>query len=159
MLWLDFAGVLQDFAIITAGNTVILSSLNAAALALRPFTVVRTRGIVLIASDQSASDEFQMGALGFGIAQDAAVAAGVASLPTPITEPGSSNCFLWQGLLAMVNATADASAANISNVYEFDSKAQRKVENGSDIYVAAENESSTDDYRLSFVARVLIKTN
>ena len=160
MLWIDFAQVLQDPAAVAAATSVLLlPGLNAAVLALRPFTIVRTRGLVLVTSDQAGATEHQMGAFGFGLAQDQAVASGIGSLPTPVTEAGSSNWFLWQPLLSTVSQASAAAFANIGNVYEFDSKAQRKVPVGEDVYVAVENESATDGFLVSFVARMLVKIN
>ncbi len=159
MLWLDFAGVLQDVVVVAGGAVTLLSSLNAAALALRPFTIVRTRGIAMVSTDQTAATEFPMGALGFGIASEQAVAAGIGSLPTPVAEAGSSSWFMWQALLSQLNLSTAVGVANAGNVFAFDSKGQRKVELGDDIYVAVENESTTDGLALTFMARVLIKTH
>ena len=158
-LWLDFAQVLQDVVAIPGGNVVLLSSLNTAALALRPFTVVRTRGVAWWSFDQTAANEFVAGALAFGTAQDAAVAAGIGSLPTPVFEAGSSNWFSWTPLMASIFGSTAVGFADGSKVFHFDSKAQRKIESGTDIYVAAENESATDGGLLMFMARILIKLN
>ena len=48
-LWIG--DTLIETTIATGTTAVLLSTLNAAALALRPFTVVRTRGAVNISSD------------------------------------------------------------------------------------------------------------
>ncbi len=56
------------------------------------FTIVRTRGYVqvLLTTATAANNGFQ-GAFGIGIASTAAIAAGIASVPTPLTEQA------WEG--------------------------------------------------------------
>ncbi len=83
-------------------------------------------------------------------------------MPHPSTQTGwgiSGNWFSWTPLLAMTRLATAASFADVSKLTEFDSKAQRKIELGDDIYVALENESSTDGAQLLFMARILIKTH
>ena len=63
--------------------------LNAAALALRPFTVVRTRANLIIRSDQQAASELFEVAYGETVVSEQASAAGVVSVPTPVTEDAS----------------------------------------------------------------------
>jgi len=55
-LWLAYTTQINTIAL---GTAVLLDSLNAAALALRPFTVVRSRGFLFIASDQISGAENQ----------------------------------------------------------------------------------------------------
>ena len=54
MVWLG-AGILS--ATVSGSVATLLSMFNAAALALRPFTIVRTRLMIQIESDQSAASE------------------------------------------------------------------------------------------------------
>jgi len=55
-VWLfDTSGVI---GLAAGANPVLVGSLNASALALRPFTIVRSRGFVYVGSDQEAADEF-----------------------------------------------------------------------------------------------------
>ena len=56
-----FGDVYTNTAVAAANTAVLLSSLNAAALALRPFTIVRTRGQLSIRTDQTAATEQQVG--------------------------------------------------------------------------------------------------
>ncbi len=126
MLWLDFANVLTTQLPVGAAVAILMSSLNTAALALRPFTIVRTRGLVNVATDQIAATEWPFGALGFGVAQEAAVAAGIGSLPAPITEAGSSVWFSWTPFAAQLQFSSAIGHEDASQTFEFDSKAQRK---------------------------------
>ena len=56
MIWL-FIGYPTDKVTIAAGSATLLATLNAAALALRPFTVMRTRLRLWIGSDQTVASE------------------------------------------------------------------------------------------------------
>ena len=87
--WFQFQPGRTAFS--SVGGTVLFS-LNAAALALRPFTIVRTRFLVSVVTDQVAADELVLGALGMAVVSDQAVAIGVTAVPTPITDMGSD---LW----------------------------------------------------------------
>ena len=118
-----------------------------------PRTVVRTRGALWVKSDQSAATEIPFGALGMSVVTQQAVAAGVASVPTPITDEGDDTFFLWQPFLAgMVFASAVGLNADMWFRYDFDSKAQRKVMDGTSIIVTLENASAADglEYVIKF---------
>ena len=81
---------------VASGASAIVFTLNAAALALRPFTVVRSHFLIWLLSDQAASQERQMAAMGIAVVSDQAVAVGATAVPTPITEAGSHLWFLHQ---------------------------------------------------------------
>jgi hypothetical protein len=85
--WFQFAPVSATF---TGTGGTIMFSLNAAALALRPFTIVRSRFTYGVISDQAASLEDQVGAVGIAVVSDQAVAVGATAVPTPITDLGTS---------------------------------------------------------------------
>ena len=53
--WL--AGTHFQTVMAAANTAVLISTLNAAALALRPFTVIRTRGYIALLSDQLSANE------------------------------------------------------------------------------------------------------
>jgi len=141
-----------------AGATVLFGSLNAAALALRPFTVVRTRGILSVQTDQTANSE--EGALAFGaaIVSDQASAIGITAVPTPITDQSSDLFFTFQfahwGIL--VSSAVGIVSPTITS-YAFDSKAMRKVEDGDDLVQVLENESSTAGCQFKLSLRHLLK--
>ncbi len=123
---------------------------------LRPFTVVRVRGLVFIDSDQTAALEAQLGALGFLIAQDQAIAAGVASLPTPITEEGSDLWFVHQ-FFASATSLGNGNGNLRGTSVEFDSKAMRKVEEGDQVAVLIENADAATGFSFWLKFRMLIK--
>ncbi len=143
---------------VAAGTPVLLTSLNAAALALRPFTIVRTYVDLFFSSDQEAADEVQVGAYGQIVVSDQAQAAGVASVPTPITEMGSD----WFAYQLMTNqfrfGTAVGFQSQAGSHYAIDSKAMRKVVVGQDVISCVELVSGTSNGAdLISICRMLVK--
>ena len=152
-LWLQF----QQFAVTNAGNSSSIAfSLNTAALALRPFTLVRSHFSFYLTSDQAAAVETQAAFVGMAVVSEQAVTVGITAVPTPNTEMASS---LWFALKLMygnaVNLTDQTSAGKY---FELDSKAMRKVELGQDIIVVIENPIAAG-HTLQLAGRMLIKTN
>ncbi len=129
------------------------------AFSAEPATVVRTRGSLWVASDQVAATEEPFGALGFIVVRDAAFSAGVASIPTPITEEGDDGWFLWQAFLASFQAGGGTYTGDVNQYvrYDFDSKAQRKVQDGDTVVVMLENASSTAGLSYFIKFRMLVK--
>ncbi len=118
---------------LTTGTAQLLTSLSASALLLRPFTIIRTRLSLTFRSDQIAGSESPTGAYSRIVAKDQAVAAGIASLPSPLTEP-DADWFVYQGMSDVVTfATAAGYEGHQGVRYEIDSKAMRKVGINEDI--------------------------
>ena len=137
-----------------AGSVVLLGTLNAAALALRPFTLVRTIGQVMITGNTGIFN----GAFGLAHVTEPAAAAGIASLPTPISEADSNAFQTWIPIQSQGFQIAGAGAADITMgqlFQSFDSKSMRKV--GPDDDLAFVAESSDVSVNLSVIGRLLIK--
>jgi len=96
-VWLASGEIFTTFA--AANTAVLLTSLGATLLALRPFTVVRTRGILSIQSDQAAAIENQFFAYGHCVVSDQATAIGVTAVPTPDTDDTSDLWFVYERLM------------------------------------------------------------
>ncbi len=97
-------------------------------------TIRRTRGRISVHSTFApASGEAVVGMM---VATDVAIGQGVASLPGPLTERSDDLWFVWEPMLFASGAASD----NIQ-VITFDSKAMRKVEEGSGIAVVFESAS------------------
>ena len=134
----------------------LIGSLNAAALLLRPFTVVRTRLDVRFESDQAAASEKPTGALGFIVLNDNATAIGPTAVGGPVTEP-NADWFAYQGLLthfqflSSVGFQGDASAFFVVN-----SKAMRKVGPDQDIAIVTELRSASGAV-IAMEGRMLVK--
>ncbi len=151
-VWLEFAPTSTTVA---ASTAVLVFSLNAAALALEPFTVIRTRGLLQLTSDQEAAAENSR--LGFGIAvvSDQATAIGVTAVPTPITDMGSDLWFVYELMFHNFTPTPAGIGPNY-NQHRFDSKAMRKVDIGQDIVVTVEQQAAVGSI-LAMGFRMLIK--
>ena len=155
--WFEF---LPRTDVLTATGGTIIFSLNTAALALRPFTIVRTRFLVSIVSDQLGADEIQIGAYGMAVVSDQAVAVGVTAVPTPITDMGSDLWFVHQmcyndfQFVSGVGFHSDG-----AHQYEIDSKAMRKVDIGQDLVVVAEVAGASSGAAFVSGGRMLVKVN
>ena len=114
-------------------------------------TVRRTRGIVQLASDQMTTLETQAGALGLVVVTDIAFAAGAASIPGPVTEASDDGWFVWVPMTQRMEI-----AANPGNqIYDFDSKAMRRVEEGFTVAVMVENATASFGMRVSLAISML----
>jgi len=103
-LW--FQGASAQTTIATVSTATLVTSLSAGALAFRPFTVVRTRGVLHLRSDQFANSESQSAAYGRCVVSDQAVAIGVTAVPTPITDNGSDLWFVYEMLKTRVEVSS-----------------------------------------------------
>ena len=138
----------------SAGSTVIYN-LNAAALALRSFTVIRTHMQCFLFSDQEAAVEQQAAAFGLAIVSDQAVAVGVTAVPTPSTEAASDLWFVHKWMLAdSVNLTDRAVGGQ---PYSIDSKVMRRVDIGQDMVGVVERTSTGGGLILATAGRMLVK--
>jgi len=116
-------------------------------------TIRRTRGRFYVGADVGILEN-QLGAWGGMVVTDIAAAAGAASLPGPITEANDDGWFMWEGFTQeSISNTGGLPAF----VYEFDSKAMRRVEEGSQIVFMVENASAT--FGLSFSAAISVLTS
>jgi len=137
-------------------NAVALtSSLSAGALALRPFTVVRTRGVMLVTSDQTSVSEVYSVQMGFAVVSDQATAIGVTAVPTPDTDINSDAWFVYESVFGSFEVTSDIGRLLNGTLHNYDSKAMRKVDEGFDVVQVMECPSSSAIVRDSF--RTLIK--
>ena len=135
----------------------VMTTLNAGALALRPFTIVRTRGYIHITSDQVAASEDYSGVYAHSVVSVVAAGVGATAVPTPVTnsdgtfhvyEPFASD-FQIQSAVGF----EDASGLHIP----FDSRAMRKVEEGEDLISVVESSTVSTGFLITAFARTLIK--
>ncbi len=154
-LWL-FVGPTTTITISAGGVAVIGFALNAAALALRPFTVVRQRYFWYVRSDVVTGGEVYGGAVGSCVVSDQAVAIGVTAVPTPITDQGSD---LWSMLEQQFGRFGGTAVEDVGKSMNIDSRAMRKVEDGEDFVVTFETGASTESLSMIsvFGGRALIK--
>ncbi len=134
----------------------LIAVLNAAALALRPFTIIRSRGVIHVESDQIAASEATVGALGMIVVQDEATAAGIASIPGPLTEV-DAQFFVYEpfvNVLEFGDITGFVEPAG--TFWSYDSKAMRKVALTEDLAVTAELNVGAGAV-ITGVGRILVK--
>ena len=157
-LWGDVA---EASSALPAANSAVLTNVTGAALlALRPFTVVRIRGIWQVESDQQAANETYSVAFGAAVVSDQAVAIGITAVPTPSIDAGSDLWMLYERIMGgfVINSTGDSIIEPAGVSKEFDSRAMRKVEDGSQLIFVVENGAVTAaGCIVRTFARVLIK--
>ena len=145
-------------AIAGGGVATLLLVLNAAALALRPFTVVRSRGIAHFATDQTTATESQSLAFGDCVVSDQASAIGVTAVPTPVTDDGSDLWLLYERMRGNILVATNVSIAAPGGLFmKFDSKAMRKVDIGQDLITVVESAASTSGMTFQHYVRTLVK--
>ncbi len=157
-LWLEW-DIQTDFTVLAFNTKLLNTGLNAAALAFRPFTIVRVISDLFVGSDQVAAIEFPFGAVGVTVVTDEAVAAGAASIPGPYTN-SSSDWLFHEYFAADVRFISGAGTEfNTLRHQHSDQKAMRKVDVGSDMITVVENTSSADGLAFIWSLRILIKLN
>ncbi len=154
-VWLGFG--LANTNIPIATTATLLATLNAAALALRPFTVVRTRLVMSVVSDQAAASEFLSGALSFQVVTETAAAAGIASLPTPLVET-DADFFVYQPFHSSLVRTASGLAESVGegSSWTIDSKSMRKVQTDDDFAIIVEGRTG-NGFNIALEGRMLVK--
>ena len=142
---------------ITANGVLLAGTLSAAALVVAPFTIVRTRGIILFESDQTGATEDYGGVMSFQVVTAAAAAAGVASIPTPLTEP-NADYFVYEPFYSKVwiqNTGANAGGSTVSK--QFDSKAMRKFTQDDQAVIVFEMMGLPGGANVGVLGRMLVK--
>ena len=122
-----------------------------------PATIIRTRGTLWVMPDQETTDEDAFGAFGMAVVTDEAAAIGVTAVPAPSSVSDSDQWFLWLPWFTNLRFQSGVGVEpNIAQRFDFDSKAMRKVHDGSTAIVVIENDTSVGlDFALLF--RMLIK--
>ena len=140
-----------------ANTAVLLASFNAAALALRPFTIIRMRGTISCFSDQVAASENMEIAYGAAVVSDQAVAIGVTAVPTPFTDSDSDLWFMYETILTRFILLSSVGFDHMLPERIVDSKGMRKVEQGQDLVLVQESGSGSSGVILNSYIRTLVK--
>ncbi len=122
-------------------TAVLLQTLNAAALLLRPFTVLRTRMMIVCISNQVIATESFQGVFSHQVVKEAAATAGAASVPTPLTET-DADFHVYQPYAGEFTFLDSTGVNRETEQYVIDSKAMRKVGLDDDIAVIVQNRGS-----------------
>jgi len=129
---------------------------------------VRIRGeLQLLLSSATAALNGYTGAFGIGIVTGPAFAAGVGSVPTPITDIEWNGWMYWKAIPLVSAGVIDGSAAadtdaitghTVQMRVEIDSKAMRKINFEETVFAALEvTERGTAVLNWSFITRILTK--
>jgi len=138
------------------GAPTLLAAITQASLdGIAPGTLARVRGWIHIVSDQAAASEDQSGAFGVMVVKETARAAGVASLPTPITEGANDD---WQTYVPFAGSGSTTVGGGRQGFgYEVDSKAMRKFSNGDAIVVTVEQSTASNGFNINGTLRLGFK--
>ena len=153
-------GISTATAIIVPANSKLLVTSFAAALltTAAPFTIIRSRFLLGIQSDQAGASEEQLGAFGIGIVNEVARAVGVTGLPGPATDSLWDGWFVIQPIAQRIQVnSAVGFDAQMATQYVIDSKAMRKVEGDEGIVVMVENLHGSHGFTLTLEGRILVK--
>ncbi len=141
-----------------ASAAVLIGSLNAAALALRPFTIVRTRGVFGCRSDQVITTEQYQAALGISVVTDQAIGVGITAVPTPQTDSVSDMFFVYEQFMGdFVDQSSVGFESNGLLSMQFDSKAMRRVNDDQDEAITMELSAASDGAIVRLFFRQLLK--
>ena len=94
--WIPFE-ITQDA--LGTGTAVLVSVGNAALDLLAPYTIVRTRGVLFMVSDQQIATEDQELSYGHAVVSTQAAAIGVTAVPTPVTDDASDKWYVYETML------------------------------------------------------------
>jgi len=151
-VWLS--GGFAAGAVATGKN--LLGVLNASALLLRPFTVLRTRLFVNFQSDQLVASENPQGAFGMIVVSDTASGVGITAVPGPVSNTDAA-WLVYEGLISpFVFVSAIGFQEPVGQNIVVDSKAMRKVGHDDDLIQVVEIRGA-DDAIVSIEGRILVE--
>ncbi len=121
-------------------------------------TVMRLRGKVGITLDATAVDESIVVVFGIIVVSAPAFSAGVASIPSPVTD--TQGPWIWQGsMYVSAGAGAAIETDHLVDSIEIDSKAMRHIKTSENLAIVAEVAASRDQggtFDWSYYVRVLL---
>ena len=147
-----------------AGNTkVLVSTLSAGALLLRPFTILRTYVTLQVHTDQFTATESSIASFGKMIVTETASGIGVTAIPDPsgISGDPEADWYMWQGLsntfFIDVNGTDGIGVdGDLGAKWQLDSKAMRKVGPDDDAVTMVSSDNALG-FTLTTIGRQLIQ--
>ncbi len=153
-------GLAETTTVLAVATPVLFTGLPAGVLPLRPFTIVRTRGVVYLSSDQIANTERYFAVWAAAVVSDEALAVGVTAVPTPVDNPASDLWFMYEALAGSISVSSAIGSSEPAGVFkEYDSRAMRKVEEGQDVAFVEEASGATgfSGCNMTKQGRMLIK--
>jgi len=152
--WLSLtASGLTTLAVASKARFAQLVTLEIAKL---PFTITRTIGLLYVESDQAAATESASGAMGMTVVSERANTVGITALPDPVTESEADFWFVYEPWQIAFRFSGNGSSDYVYTKV-FDSRAQRKVEEGDQIVGVIANVSAGSAVNFGIQFRMLIK--
>ncbi len=120
---------------IVASSLTLISSLSAAVLLLRPFTILRTRMLIYWGSDQQTATEQPQGSYGRIVVTENASAIGATAIPDPSSTDADvdADWFVHQECIDRFIFGSGVGFIEGGHQYVVDSKAMRKVGKNDDV--------------------------
>ncbi len=154
--WVEVTPTTNSLA--AASSAVVFTGFGATILGLRPFTIVRNRGILHARSDQTGALEFWSVAYGMAVVSDQALAIGITAVPLPNDDRSSDLFFVFEELAGtFLFVTGAGFHPTGGQTLRYDSKAMRKVEEGQDVAVTLQNSAISLGTTVTKAGRMLIK--
>ena len=123
-------------------------------------TVRRSRGRIIVMSDQIINTEINTGAFGMIVVTDNAAAVGATAIPGPSTDASDEGWFVWEPIVSLSSAANGAAGVmQVGGLIDYDSKAMRKVEQGFQIAVMAENNGASFVWQIAVGMSLLTSRN
>ena len=146
------------FTAVPAASSLLLVSTSAAQfLGLAPATLIRSRGVFVVMSDQNDLNETQIGAVGFAVVDERARSAGIASLPRPVSEMTDDEFFWIHGFgEEFTHNSSVGFDPHLGTTIEVDSRAMRKITDDDALVVTVENVGATG-LKVGLYCRFLFK--
>jgi len=147
-------------AITTASTATLITQFSSGITDLEPFTIVRTRGTIQLSSDQISAAEDQEVAYGHCVVSQQAVAIGVTAVPTPVTDSGSDLFYVYEMIsstFSFASSIGFVQSDSASRFFRFDSKAMRKVPDGTNSISVVETSATSEGVVVVTNFRQLIK--
>ena len=153
----EWTGTLEA-AVTFSGVAAGVKSILLTADQLAPSTIVRTRGIVTVKSDQFAATEDQIGALGVGVVTTTAAGIGATAVPGPMSDESSDIFYVFEMFGNTFRLGSQVGFDPMNGITrEIDSKAMRKVDNEETLVVVWENGTNGNATSVLVNLRTLFK--
>ncbi len=106
-------------------------------------TLIRTRGMFTVGSDQSSGDEIQIGAFGICVVTEQAATVGITAVPHPSSDAAWGGWVVHQYYAARTEfLSAVGFQPNTWHRFPIDSKGMRKIDEDERLIVVVENASA-----------------
>ncbi len=151
------SGVLTTGVTVAAGVALLLESFTPI---VGGETLIRTRGVLAFWSDQSATNETQIGAFGIAVVTQQAVSVGITAIPHPGTDAAWGGWVYHTYLHARFQiGSAVGFQGNFATQIEIDSKGMRKVDEDERLVVVVENMNPSHGFVIANSERFLSKVH